>query len=86
MSEPYIVKFEGVEIHMLDGKFHRIGGPAITIGNTQEWLVNGEYHRDDGPARMYKDKGNHIEFWQNGKPIMNGKVDEDTFAKHWHTK
>ena len=47
---------------------HRIGGPAITSNNIEdfqhEWLVNGKHHRIDGPA-IY-DNANE-EWWVDGK-------------------
>ena len=35
----------------LDGKLHRLDGPAIERANGgREWWVNGELYREDGPS------------------------------------
>ena len=35
----------------LNGKRHRIDGPAIEWANgSKNWYLNGKYHRTDGPA------------------------------------
>lgn len=42
---------DGSEEWRLDGKTHRIDGPAITDRNrTEIWYLNGVRHRDNGPA------------------------------------
>lgn len=49
-----------------DRKKHRIYGPAYVsyAYHYEEWCINGEYHRVDGPAVKHKD----TEYWyQNGK-------------------
>ena len=78
------MKFGGVEMHFLDGYFHREDGPAIMTNDAHEYLVMGQYHREDGPARMYKNKENHCEWWLNGKPQLSGKISDEEFDKHWH--
>lgn len=37
-------------IYFLNGKRHRIGGPAVTHGSSQYWCVNDMLHRIGGPA------------------------------------
>jgi hypothetical protein len=41
-------------------------GIALLANGDKEWYVNGEYHREDGPAREWADgsKG----WWKNGNP------------------
>ena len=35
----------------LDGKRHRLDGPAVILPNgSKHWFINGIRHRDDGPA------------------------------------
>jgi hypothetical protein len=51
------------------GQFHKDGAPTVIYptGNT-EWIVNGEHHREDGPAVTYKGStGGFEEYWINGK-------------------
>ena len=52
----------------LNGKYHRIGGPAITwyhedgTMNTEWWYLDGKLHRTDGPVVIeYHKCGNTIE-------------------------
>jgi hypothetical protein len=41
----------GGECWYLNGKNHRIGGPAMSMSNgTKVWFLNGNMHRIDGPA------------------------------------
>lgn len=44
----------GNECWYLDGKFHRIDGPAVKnrLG-TKSWYINGKLHRTDGAAIEY---------------------------------
>jgi len=40
----------------VEGKLHRIDGPAIeSLEGIYEWYKNGKLHRDDGPAIEYFD-------------------------------
>jgi len=42
---------DGSKEWLLNGKFHRIDGPAIEDADgTKNWLLNGNLHRTDGPA------------------------------------
>ena len=35
----------------LDGKYHRVDGPAIEYADgTKQWILNGKLHRVDGPT------------------------------------
>jgi len=35
----------------INGKYHRIDGPAIELADgTKIWYINGKEHREDGPA------------------------------------
>lgn len=39
-----------------NGEYHRIGGPALVeVGEVTEWWVDGQLHREDGPAVQYHD-------------------------------
>ena len=44
----------------LDGKLHRLDGPAIEYANgSKEWWVDGKCHRLDGPAVEYANGSKH---------------------------
>ena len=44
----------GTKYWFLNGKRHRINGPAIEYANgTKWWYLNGKYHRLGGPAIEY---------------------------------
>lgn len=64
-EEPSVVFKNGTEYWYLNGKRHRIGGPAITTsGETKVWFVNGLKSREDGPAVERKD--GRVEYWLKG--------------------
>jgi len=49
----YTVQVDGDRTEWrLDGKLHRVDGPAIEYadGGAREWYLNGYLHREDGPA------------------------------------
>jgi hypothetical protein len=42
----------------IDGKRHRVGGPAVTYDDgSEDWLQNGKLHRVDGFAIVRNDTG-----------------------------
>ena len=44
----------------VDGKLHRVDGPAIEYANSdKEWYVDGKLHRVDGPAVEYANGDKH---------------------------
>ena len=61
-------KYDFSEYRNEKGHFHRTDGPAIILrgGQYQAWVINNEYHREDGPARVWKDlpEEKH-EYWLN---------------------
>ena len=58
--------------YTLNGKFHRINGPAIERPDGAKlWYKNGERHRKDGPAFKYPN-GTEKWFIQN-KPFKGPK-------------
>ena len=72
----------------VDGKFHRVDGPAVHRWNSEgqliyeQWRVDGKLHRVDGPARrQWNDEGQLIyeEWWVDGEEVdkssgCDGKV------------
>ena len=57
---------DGIKVWYLNGKFHRVDGPARVWSNgTKEWYLDDKLHRVDGPARV----------WPNGTKewYLNGK-------------
>ena len=46
-----VVQLHGSKIWYLNGRCHRLDGPAIERSNgSKAWFVNGKRHRIDGPA------------------------------------
>ena len=46
----------GDKLWYLDGKQHRVDGPAYEWANGNKyWSLNGKSHREDGPACEYAD-------------------------------
>lgn len=59
---------------LLDGKPHRDFGPAIeSIDGTKYWCQNGNKHREDGPAVVFKDDYKPRQYWIDGKQITKEK-------------
>lgn len=50
----------------VNGKRHRLDGPAIEHENGESWYVNGKRHRVDGPAVVHNGNG-YESWWLNGK-------------------
>jgi len=51
-----VVCLDGTKKWCVDGKFHRLDGPAIEFADgMKEWWVDGKCHRLDGPAIEYPD-------------------------------
>ncbi len=64
---PAIEWFDGAKFWCFEGRFHRIGGPAIDAVPRKEWYINGKADRLDGPAVEYMNEAK--EWWVNGKRI-----------------
>jgi hypothetical protein len=63
-----IEKSEYAIRYYLNGKLHRINGPAYeSIDGTKIWYQNGKRHRIDGPAIEYSD--GYKEWWFKGNYI-----------------
>jgi hypothetical protein len=62
----YQVDSDGTQFWLLDGKLHRVDGPAViwTNGN-QFWYFRGKKHREDGPAIIWAD--GFQDWYLNGK-------------------
>jgi hypothetical protein len=54
--------------HFTKGVLHRTDGPAFHSDKIQEWYLNHQYHREDGPARIHL-LTKKVEFWLNHKFI-----------------
>ena len=68
----------GSKYWYLNGKYHRVGGPAVEDANGNKfWYINDKLHRTDGPAIEYAngDKSWHIN-------DMCHRLDGP--AKDWH--
>jgi len=66
MSEiKHITEADGTQSWTVDGKLHRIDGPAfIWTDGSEEWYQHGELHRTDGPAVEWAD--GEKEWWKYG--------------------
>jgi len=85
-SELKIDEF-GIKSWWLNGKRHRIDGPAIECPNgSKKWYLNGKLHRIDGPAIEYSN--GYKEWWLNNKEVkeedvidFNPKITEREYLK-----
>jgi len=58
-------------------KYHRIDGPALVTDMSEYWLIHGQLHRENGPAKILKSKfKNREEYYLNG--IRYAKNNFDT--------
>ena len=68
----------------VDGKLHRIDGPAIEqTSGTKHWYVNGRVHRLDGPAVELSD-GSKVWYIHGKKHRLDGPaVEWDNGDEQW---
>ncbi len=65
------------KFHYLNGKFHRIDGPAVEYNDGhQEWYEHGKHHRLDGPAVIYTNYSNREIWYYQGKQINCSSQEE----------
>ena len=81
---PAVEFWNGDQIWYIDGKKHRLSGPAVVYicGLCFEWWINGNRHREDGPAVEWCNGGK--EWWIYGKRISPEK--ETILNKWWENK
>ena len=61
----------GDTVYMLDGRLHRVDGPAwVALNGDTEWRQAGLLHRLDGPAMEFADGGR--EWWVGGVRHRDG--------------
>lgn len=54
INTPTVISSKNSTVYKLDGKLHRIDGPAIEWSNGDRfWFIKGRRHRTDGPAVEY---------------------------------
>lgn len=60
-QEPVTIRQrDGTIISRLNGKLHRLDGPAVVFSNgTKQWYQNNKFHRLDGPAIISVDGTKH---------------------------
>ena len=65
--------------YYVEGKRHRLGGPAVEYANGSKfYLVENKYHRLDGPAKEWPDGSK--QYWVDGVEVtdkLNGIKEED---------
>jgi len=60
-----IVEFLGTKLWYLNGKYHRVDGPAVEDADgSKHWYLNGKQHRVDGPA--WEGANGSKGWWLNG--------------------
>ena len=74
------VDADGTKEWCLNGKYHRVDGPAIECANgAKAWFLDDERHRVDGPAIEW---ANGIKSWYlNGKHYCRSDQPQYDFAK-----
>jgi len=65
---PAIIYQNGDVCWYVNGREHRIDGPAIDWSGHEEWMINGKHHREDGPAYEEKNR-KYFEYWINGNRL-----------------
>jgi hypothetical protein len=83
-SSGLFIRKDGTKRYYLNGKSHRLDGPAIKNSNSdKEWWIYGRRHRLDGPAIEYI---NGIkQWWVNGElHRLDGPAIENCESKKWY--
>jgi len=71
------IESNGSKYWELNGRYHRLDGPAIEWANgDKQWRVNGYPHRMDGPAVDHID--GYKEWWIHGQSFQS----EEEFIKY----
>ena len=81
-----IFKTRAGDIHyLLNGKFHRVDGPAVEyINGSKHWFFYGQRHRDDGPAEEWQD-GSKFWFFYGQRHRSDGPAIEwPDGTKYWY--
>ena len=76
---------DGTREWRLNGRHHRLGGPAIKRANgTRVWLVDGMLHRVDGPAIKSAD-GGRMWFLNDRRHRLDGPAVDyaDGYQEFW---
>jgi hypothetical protein len=67
----------GDRIYFLNGKYHRVNGPAEErLNGDKLWYRMDRLHREDGPAAAFIKSGRK-EYWLNNKFYSNIENDEE---------
>ena len=86
MTTTYTVKVSdnGDKEWFLNGKLHRVDGPAIEYADgSKRWFLDGKLHRVDGPA--IEDADGSKEWYQYGKlhRVDGPAVEWSDGSKYW---
>jgi hypothetical protein len=65
LNGPAIDYGNGQYSYYVNGKQHREGAPAVFVGGTERWVLNGLIHRDNGPAETTV--SGRIQYCKHGK-------------------
>jgi len=83
MKEKYTgcIHFTDIDeiVYLVNGKFHRIEGPAVISKHVEQWYRRGRLYRTDGPAVVYKGecrKKFDDEYWIKDCPLSEEKYKE----------
>ena len=52
---PAVEYADGTKSWYLNGRYHRVDGPACDSSSFKSWWLNGKRHRTDGPAVEWAD-------------------------------
>ena len=75
----------GNKCWFLNGKPHRVDGPAIEFYNgSKYWHLNGKLHREDGPAIERADGSKY--WYVDGEEIEVPNNDNDIFLRMMNLK
>jgi hypothetical protein len=87
LSSGLFIKNDGTKRSYLNGKLHRLDGPAIEdCCGSKYWYLNGELHRLDGPTIEYAN-GDKEWYFQGKRHRVDGPAIEYTDGnKFWYFK
>jgi len=76
------VRANGSQEWRVNGKLHRVDGPAYISGDYQIWYLNGELHRTDGPAVTVSNR--HLWWLNGGLHRTDGPAIIDGDCQEWY--
>ena len=77
---PAVIRAEGTKEYWIEGKYHRLNGPAIIGDGYKVYYIEGKCHRLDGPAVIYWN--GKTRYYING--LFKGNTKEEFYKNFYN--